>query len=112
MSFLAKSCSRKTLEISFRECKSVTECSDRWITVHKDGINSERIERSHPYSMEKLTINGRARVCGQYKCTSTCDKQSVTRFLFLKGKAGYDDDRIIQDYAGLPIVFVLFCFCD
>ena len=85
MSCRALSCDSKPTLISFRQCPPrMPECR-QWVTVHGKGVNDEVVLTPRKDLVETVLLHGRARVTGEYKCTSTCTGSSATKRVLVTG---------------------------
>ena len=81
----ALSCDSQPAQLSFRRCPPKRSCDREWIEVAKKGPNDERVFRSPNGLVETITMNGRAHVSGEYKCTSECKGLSTTQRMLVIG---------------------------
>ena len=82
---VALSCDSDSAKIFFRQCLPGRNCDERWTQVASKGVNDELISKSRADLMETVILRGRARVSGEYNCTSACTGLSATQRMLVTG---------------------------
>jgi len=72
-------CRAQSATLSFMECPPREKCTNKWRNVYPNGLNGEVVDTSSMGLQDTVTIIGRARVSGSYKCESTCYRNTFTK---------------------------------
>ena len=80
-------CGSQSAELSFMECPPSENCTNKWIDVYPNGLNDEVVDTSTIGLQDTVTIIGRAKVSGSYKCESTCYRNTFTKEIVVSDQA-------------------------
>ena len=80
-------CKAQSAELSFMECPPSEKCTNKWMSVYPDGLNGEVVDIPSMDLLDTVTIIGRAKVSGLYKCKSTCYNNSFMKEIVVSDQA-------------------------
>ena len=80
-------CEAQSAELSFMECPPSEKCTNKWMSVYPYGLNGEVVDTSSMDLLDTVTIIGRAKVSGLYKCKSTCYNSSFMKAIVVSDQA-------------------------
>ena len=80
-------CGSQTAELSFMECPPSERCTNKWMKAYPNGLNEEVVYTSSTRLLDTVTIIGRAKVSGLYKCKSTCYNNSFMKEIVVSDQA-------------------------
>ena len=80
-------CRAQSATLSFMECPPREKCTNKWRNVYPNGLNGEVVDTSSMGLQDTVTIIGRARVSGSYKCESTCYRNTFTKEIVVSDQA-------------------------